>query len=261
MSKSKDLARRHSAGIAFTYNGQEVTFDEHRFIDVTQMWRAVGSPPNKKPSEWARHSGTREFVQSLADSLRVGIAHLWKSRTGNGVGTTKVHWQIALAYAKYLSPEFHRFVNEAFREWTEERANPDLKVERAVEGYRRKGWDDERIAARIDGIVQRNILTDTLKSRGVDGLGYAICTDAINTEVLGGSAKAIKLAKGLPAKARTRDHLDSVQLAGLGLAEAMASRKIKDGCTHGNGSCCEVCRESGKAVAGAMAQMGYAPAI
>ena len=108
-----------------------------------------------------------------------------------------------LAHAEYLSTDFHRHVHAAFREWTQEEADPDLKVERAVDGDRRKGWDNDRIAARIDGIVQRKILTDVLQSRGVVGVGYARCSDAINVEVLGKTAKEFKLAKGLPAKANT----------------------------------------------------------
>ena len=34
---------------------------------------------------------------------------------------------------QYSGHEFHRFVNEAFREWAEEKANPDLKAERAID--------------------------------------------------------------------------------------------------------------------------------
>ena len=260
MSENQDLPIPDQSRIAFVYNGQTVTFDENRFIDVTQMWRASGSPPMKKFAEWRRYSGAT-FITDLAKEHRVGIAHLIRVTRGGGSNpsSTSAHWQVALAYAKYLSNEFHRFVNEAFREWAEEKANPDLKVDRAVDGYRRKGWDDQRIAARVDGVVQRKLFTDTLKVHGVQGSGYALCTDAINKEVLGGSAKEIKLSRGVPAKAVTRDHLETYELAGIRFAEAMASKRMTEGCTHGSGPCCKVCREAGEAVGSAMVKMGLAP--
>jgi hypothetical protein len=40
-------------------------------------------------------------------------------------GGTFAHWQIALAYAKYLSPEFHIHCNNIIRRFVEEEQNPD----------------------------------------------------------------------------------------------------------------------------------------
>lgn len=156
------LPARSDRRVAFTYNDHVVEFDDRRLVDVTQMWRAAGSPPNKEFKDWRRYVGA-SFVQDLANSLRVGKSHLIRSvsKRGDKGGGTWAHWQIALAYAKYLSNDFHRFVNEAFREWVEERADPGLKARRAVEGYERQGRDRVWIKERLDGIVERNDLTDT----------------------------------------------------------------------------------------------------
>lgn len=259
MPLNQDLPVPDPASVAFVYNGHDITFDDKRFVCVTDMWRAAGSIPGREFKKWRSYQGAN-FIDSLAQNLKVRRADLTRSVTGRPPWAgTWGHWQIALAYAKHLSPEFHRFVNEAFREWNEERVNPDLKVQRAVDGYRRRGWDDQRITARIEGVVQRKLFTDTLQAHGVAGRGYAICTDAINREVLGGTAKEVKLTRGLPAKAETRDHLEGYELAGIRFAEAMASKRITDGCAHGNGPCCNVCREAGHAVGMAMAKMGLAP--
>lgn len=222
------------------------------------MWKAAGNPEGKDPRRWADTEQGRNFVAELASSLNVDKNVIWKSKRGRDLGGTWADWRVAVAYAEYFSPEFHRRVIEAFREWVEERDDPGLKAERAVEGYRRLGWDDQRILARLEGIVQRKALTDILKKHGVEGLGYPRCTDAINREVLGGSAKEIKLALGLDANARTRDHLDTLQLAALSFAEAMARSRVAGGCAHGNDECCEVCREAGVATYQAMASMGLA---
>jgi hypothetical protein len=177
-------------------------------------------------------------------------------KTGTDPGATWAHWQIALAYAKYLSHEFHRFVNEAFREWAEEKADPELKARRAVEAYRRRGKDDGWILARMEGVVQRDRFTKALKENGVEGPGYAVCSDAINRAVLGGSARQIKRARGASEKARTRDHLDSLELAALRFVEAMVERRICTTTTaKGNDACRRVCREAGVATQQAMASM------
>src|SRR5262249_49670413 len=164
------------------------------------------------------------------------ISHLIRAsrKTRTDLGTTWAHWQIALAYAKYLSHEFHRFVNEAFREWAEEQADPDLKARRAIAGYRRRGKDDRWILARLDGIVQRRRFTDALKAYGVQGAGFARCTDGINKAVLGRSARQIKRARGVPPSARTRDQLDAVELAAIRFAEAMAEERIGDDDVRGD---------------------------
>ena len=243
-------------GIAFHYQGHEVRYDENKFIDVTEMWRSVESPENKKFKDWKRKDGA-SFISDLSKDRKVPVGHLYKFTPGKHGGSW-AHWQIAIAYAKYLSNDFHRFVNEAFREWAEENANPDLKITRGVEGYKRLGWDARRIEARIGGLVQRHLFTDMLKEHGVAGRGYAICTDAINREVLGASANQIRLARGLSPNAPVRDALETEELAAIGFAEAMARKKIDGDCAHGNGECCEVCRQSGQAVYAAMAAMGLA---
>lgn len=247
--------------IVFVYRGQEVHYDEDRLVNLNQMWEAAGRPNNKDPRRWADNPGGRQFIANLARRLNVGKTVIWKSRRGKHLGGTWSDWRIAVAYAEYLSPDFHLFVIEAFREWAEEQADPDLKAQRAVEGYRRKGWDDDRIMARLEGIVERKSLTDTLKEHGVYGVGYALCTDAINKEVLGKTAKEIKLARGLKPNARTRDYMESHELAAIRFAEAMAKKRVGDSCTHGISPCCRVCHQAGSAVHQALVTMGMDPSV
>lgn len=251
------MADKFPVRVAFSYNGTEVTRDETNKVNLTAMWVASGSPKNQDPRQWQRKEGAG-FIASLARSLDVPTGHIARSDKGGkgGGGTTWAHWQAALAYAKYLSHDFHRFVNEAFREWAEEKANPDLKATRAVDGYRARGWDDKHILSRLEGIVQRRGFTDTLKDHDVKGVGYAHCTDTINIQVLGATAREVKIARGLSVSAKTRDHLESHELAALRFAEALAERSIKNECAHGNGQCCDVCRRSGEAVKTAMRMMG-----
>jgi hypothetical protein len=62
VSKPSYLPAVSSPGVAFVYNQTEVSFDERRLINVTQMWRAVGSPAGQKFAEWRRYAGA-SFIQ------------------------------------------------------------------------------------------------------------------------------------------------------------------------------------------------------
>jgi len=239
--------------LAFEYKGVEFRFDDRQFINLTEMWKLTGSDEAKKPANWRRKDG-RGFIDSLAKSLNVPLGHIIQGERGKG-GATSAHWQVALAYTKYLSHEFHRLVNEAFRQWAEEAADPDLKVARAIEAYRRKGKSDEWIAERLESIQTRNTFTDTLKEHGVVGNGYAFCTHAINKNILGCSASDYKKRKGLSKNAKTRDELEDVPLGGVRFAETLSRSGITTTNAQGNADCQKVCEKAGAIVKAAMLAM------
>src|SRR4051812_28710929 len=84
---------------------------------MTDLWRAAGAPNGLRPSNWLRKEG-ESFASFLRDSLDVPQGHIVKTRRIAGAtpgGDTWAHWQLALAYAKALSPEFHARVNEVYR--------------------------------------------------------------------------------------------------------------------------------------------------
>ncbi len=79
------------------------------------MWKATGSQHHKKPALWKQKRSAVEFIDSIAKKLGVSKDALLKIVLGRGdkvAQGTYAHWQIALAYAKYLSPEFHIWCNE-----------------------------------------------------------------------------------------------------------------------------------------------------
>jgi hypothetical protein len=241
--------------VALTYGGVNMMFDDRRLVSLNQMWEAAGKTEGKEPWRWAETEQAKGFIADLARSSNLANNEIWKSKRGRHLGGTWAHWQVALAYAKYLFHEFHRFGNEAFREWVEEKADPDLKAHRAVEGYRRRGRDDAWIAGRIVGILARNALTDCLKAHRVEGVGIATCTNAINAPDLGGTAKEFKHRLGLPARAKLRDSLRATELAGLRFAEFMAEETIRDEQAFGNVQCASVCHRAGEAVQTAIEAM------
>jgi hypothetical protein len=66
------------------------------------MWRAAGGDLSKQPSNWLASARAREFIEFLTPGIFGSLVHTAEGRGGG----TWAHWQLAMAYAKYLSPEF-----------------------------------------------------------------------------------------------------------------------------------------------------------
>lgn len=226
--------------------------DAHGFVNLTLLWNAEGRPENRDPKYWLRSKTAQRFIEHLAEKRKVTKNHLLNIAPGKS-GFTKAHWQIALAYAKYLSPQLHELVNEVFKERVEEELNPELAYyrgrERAVRGYRRRGWSDEEIAERLDEIQERHKFTATLKQHGVEGNGYGICTNGIYEPILGKNAEAKKAQLALKKHERLRDHLPRVERAAIKFAETLASDSIEKEKAHGTSECYVRCSVEARSVA------------
>lgn len=88
--------------------------DRNEHLCLTDMWKAAGRPENKAVADWRKLPGCERFVEHIAAAYNVGLSHVFDTERGRSGGTWS-HWQIALAYAQYLSPEFHAWCNEVVR--------------------------------------------------------------------------------------------------------------------------------------------------
>ena len=94
----------------------------------------------------------------------------------------------------------------------DETFDPSLAVQRAIDTYRAKGYDEDWIIKRIKGIQDRKKLTEVWKDNGVDSnLEYAILTNDIYREWSGMSAKEYKEFKGL-RKESLRDNMSDIEV-------------------------------------------------
>ncbi len=90
--------------------------------------------------------------------------------------------------------------------------DPSLAVQRAIDTYRAKGYDEDWIIKRIKGIQDRKKLTEVWKDNGVDSnLEYAILTNDIYREWSGMTAKEYKEFKGL-RKESLRDNMSDIEV-------------------------------------------------
>lgn len=222
------------------FHGIQIAFEGKEQVSLTDLWKASGGDQNQSPTEWLRFSETNKFIEALSKNQNMGITHLLKVKRGKGGGTW-AHWQIALTYAQYLSPELHLFVNQCFSERVQEEQNPELAVkrghERAIRQWKKMGKSDEWIAARIRAISAAKENSGILRKHGDDSRVFALCNDAMNKQILGKTARQFKADKNLPEKAPTRDFVSAIELAQLELASMVSAKRIQEDRIYGNAKC------------------------
>ena len=102
--------------------------------------------------------------------------------------------------------------------------DPALTVQRAIDTYRTKGYDEKWIAKRLKGIQDRKELTDIWQENGItEGKEYAILTNEIYKEWSGMTAKEYKQYKGL-RKESLRDNMDNIEIILTDLSEETTKR-------------------------------------
>lgn len=110
------------------------------------------------------------------------------------------------------------------KERIDETFDPSISLQRAIDLYRAKGYDEEWIAKRIKSIQERKKLTDVWKENGIkDNIEYAILTNEIYKEWSGMTAKEYKQYKGL-RKENLRDNMDNIELILTDLSEEATKR-------------------------------------
>lgn len=104
--------------------------------------------------------------------------------------------------------------------------DPEMAIERGYEYYRRKGYSEEWIKQRQQGISTRKGLTDEWQRCGVKDRQYATLTDILTKEWSGFTTREYKAYKGLK-KENLRDNMTNLETAVNTLAEAVTTELSK----------------------------------
>ena len=105
--------------------------------------------------------------------------------------------------------------------------DPELAINRAINYYKKRGYDDEWIKKRLNGILNRNKLTDVWKEAGIkENYEYAVLTNEIYKEWSGMKASDYKEFKGL-RKESLRDNMTDIEVALTDLGEIATRELVK----------------------------------
>src|ERR1700761_1839238 len=159
MIKHTDPANAAGSSDRLIYDGEPVC-RHGNLLNLRTMWHATGRRPDCHPSAWLTMPETRRFILHLRstppatpDVMLRDIVKLRYIRnidpdfllvwTGGRRRGTWAHWQIALAYAQYLSPPFHARCNQVVRGSLERLGDPSAYTPAPV------AWDLEYQLARL----------------------------------------------------------------------------------------------------------------
>ena len=100
----------------FAYNGTNVTFAKKNnmvMVNATQMAKQF----NKVPKDWLRTNPSKEFINSLSAVRHICPTDLVRiTQGGNGEQGTWMHEDVAIEFARWLSPAFAIWCNDRIKE-------------------------------------------------------------------------------------------------------------------------------------------------
>ncbi len=120
---------------------------------------------------------------------------------------------------------------EPFKQWLarvgterlEEVDSPELAADRVRQLYRARGYSDEWIDRRLQGIVIRDELTQEWRERGAqEGKQFALLTDILSRGTFDVSVSQHKQVKALKMKDNLRDSMTTMELLLTALSEETA---------------------------------------
>jgi len=237
------------------FNGSEffINIADGNMVKLNHIYEISGSERGKKPAEWNKLESTKNLIKSIKRDETPII----KTKRGTGGGTW-AHWQLALSYAQYLSPELHGIVNNVFKERLEETIDPELGIdrskERARKAWKAQGKSDKWITEREQGKYIHGVYVETLIEHEVKpGPEIGRCTNQIykglfRTDKAGLEKSIRERNPDLPKKINVRDHAKLSSIAAISLSEALSSERIDEVNAIGVNECSSISLEKATSV-------------
>ena len=100
--------------VVYDYKGSQISFisGENVMVNATQMAKPFG----KEPKHWLLNQSTRDFIQALSEVRNLTSADLVKVTKGGIEQGTWMHEDVALEFARWLSPAFAIWCNDRIKE-------------------------------------------------------------------------------------------------------------------------------------------------
>jgi len=211
-----------SQELALRFSGEN-----NEMVNLTDMWKKSGLGQDYGPRQWRRKEG-HDFINHVSEIKNVPVSHVFETRRGRGGGSW-AHWQIGLAYAKYLSPEMHMKVNELVKQYVT--ADPELTkdlIDRTEDTEALQEFKD-RSEERINAIETAKSLQQAIGQHvSISRFGYPICKvhDRLNKLATGQDTKTVRASRGLKKGDLTRDSYSDEELSQIAFAQNITSKAL-----------------------------------
>lgn len=103
-----------SAIIRYSYEGTPIAFSNGKdmMVNATQMAKPFG----KRPVDFLNTQQTKDFMQELVKVRKITLTDLVHVKKGGHNAGTWMHQDVALEFARWLSPKFAIWTNDRIRE-------------------------------------------------------------------------------------------------------------------------------------------------
>lgn len=194
-------------------------------VDVCQILTDSSNPRNywNMLKTRLKEEGNETYTNCVQLKMRAADGKMRKT----DCASTEQLLRIIQSIPSKKSEPFKLWLAQVGKERLDEIADPELSFERMIRTYREKGYTEEWIKQRLDGIDRRKRLTDEWYRSGVhDSKQYASLTNVLTQAWSGKTIKQYKQFKGLH-KENLRDNMTDVELALNQLAEVSATALSK----------------------------------
>lgn len=98
----------------FNYDNNPITFQlgEATMVNATEMAKPFG----KRPVDWLRYQQSQEFINELSKVRNITLERLVQVTKGGVHSGTWLHEDVALEFARWLSPSFAIWCNDRIKE-------------------------------------------------------------------------------------------------------------------------------------------------
>jgi hypothetical protein len=189
--------------------------------DARKYWSSLKARLKKEGSE----------VTTNCSQLKM-LAPDGKIRLRDAMKTSDIFRLVESIPSKKAEP-FKVWLGRLGSERIDEVFDPEIAIKRAIDYYRKRGYDDKWIEARIKATLDRNKLTNVWKDGGITkNFEYGILTNEIYKEWSGMTAQEYKSYKGI-RKENLRDNMSDVEVALTNLGEIATRELAKEYKPHG----------------------------
>lgn len=126
--------------VKYEYQGNPISFSNENgvMVNATNMAKPFG----KRPVDWLQNKTTQDFLSVFSKVRKSTLADLVQVTQGGAYPGTWMHEDVALEFARWLSPEFAIWTNDRIKELL-------------TQGVTTIANDDETIAKALDILNQR----------------------------------------------------------------------------------------------------------
>jgi phage antirepressor YoqD-like protein len=100
--------------VVYDYKGSQISFmsGENVMVNTTQM----AKPFSKQPIDWLKTNQSKEYIETFSKLKIISLADLVQVTKGGNNSGTWMHEDVALEFARWLSPAFAIWCNDRIKE-------------------------------------------------------------------------------------------------------------------------------------------------